>query len=129
MAFDYTGYGVSRKKEVGEEIICGDMELVIAWTGQPVENIILWGFSLGSFPVVFNSAKYNILGCVLQCPIGSLSCMFYDEYDVHVKFKEDHFANIDLISSINGQILMMHSMADEIIPIEQARLLYQKFLQ
>ena len=43
--------------------------------------------------------------------------MFYDEYDVKVKFKEDHFANIDLITSVKGKILMMHSVADEIIPV------------
>ena len=54
--------------------------------------------------------------------------MFYDDYSVNVKFKEDHFANIDLIDSINGRILMMHSVADEIIPVEQARLLYKKYL-
>ena len=52
--------------------------------------------------------------------------MFYDEYSVNVKFKDDHFPNIDHISSINSPILMMHSIADEIIPIEQARLLYKK---
>jgi len=54
--------------------------------------------------------------------------MFYDEYSVNIRFKEDHFANIDHIHSLNGRILMMHSVADEIIPIEQARLLYKKYL-
>ena len=54
--------------------------------------------------------------------------MFYDEYSVNVRFKEDHFANIDLIDSINGRILILHSVDDEIIPVEQARLLYRKYL-
>ena len=34
---------------------------------------------------------------VLQCPIGSLSCMFYESYETKVRFKDDHFANIDHI--------------------------------
>jgi fermentation-respiration switch protein FrsA (DUF1100 family) len=109
---------------VGEEIICQDLEIVLAWSNQPMENVILWGFSLGTFPVAVNAAKYNPAGCILQCPIGSLSCMFYDEYATNVRFKEDHFANIEYIGSIQSKILMMHSVADEIIPVEQARLLY-----
>ena len=82
---------------MGEEVICEDMEYVLAWTGHPLSNIIIWGFSLGTFPVVVNAAKYNIGGIILQCPIGSLSCMFYEEYDNNVRFTEDHFANIDYI--------------------------------
>ena len=37
-------------------------------------------FSLGTYPVTVNAAKYKIKAAILQCPIGSLSCMFYDEY-------------------------------------------------
>ena len=52
--------------------------------------------------------------------------MFYDQYAVNIKFKEDHFANIDLITKLKCKIMMMHSTADEIIPVEQARLLFKK---
>lgn len=113
---------------MGEEVICGDLELVLAWADRPLSSIILWGFSLGSFPVVFNAARYNVKAVVLQCPIGSLSCMFYDEYAVNVKFKEDHFANIDHIAQVKAKVLMLHSTGDEIIPIAQARLLYSKYI-
>jgi pimeloyl-ACP methyl ester carboxylesterase len=128
VAFDYTGYGESRKPNVGEEIICRDLELVLAWLKKPLDQVILWGFSLGTYPVIFNASKYKVKATILQCPIGSLSCMFYDEYERDIKFKEDHFANIDYISKVAGRILLMHSVADEIIPIEQARLLYSKYI-
>lgn len=54
--------------------------------------------------------------------------MFYDDYERDIKFKDDHFANIDYIANASGRILIMHSAADEIIPIEQAKLLYDKYL-
>ena len=92
-----------------------------------MNEIILWGFSLGTYPVVFNSAKYKVKAIILQCPIGSLSCMFYEEYDCNIKFDDDHFANIDHITNVKSRILMIHSNADEIIPIQQAKLLYQKY--
>jgi hypothetical protein len=31
--FDYSGYGESRVADVGEEVICGDLEIVLAWLG------------------------------------------------------------------------------------------------
>jgi hypothetical protein len=98
-------------------VICGDLEMVLAWLGRPLDEVILWGFSLGSYPVTVAAAKLGVKAAVLQCPIGSLSCMFYDEYESDIKFKEDHFANIDHIASVSGRIFLMHSMADEIIPV------------
>ena len=80
VAFDYTGYGESKRSDVGEDVICKDLELVLAWLNRPTDQIILWGFSLGTYPVTVNAAKYKIKAVILQCPIGSLSCMFYDEY-------------------------------------------------
>lgn len=128
VAFDFTGYGESRVSSVGEEVICGDLEMVLAWLGRPLDEIILWGFSLGTYPVTVAAARLGVKASILQCPIGSLSCMFYDEYERDIKFKEDHFANIDYISRMAGRILLMHSIADEIIPVEQARLLYNKYV-
>ena len=97
VVFDFTGYGESRESSVGEEVICWDLEYVLAWVNRPLSSIILWGFSLGTFPIVVNAAKYPVAGVVLQCPIGSLSCMFYESYETKVRFKDDHFANIDHI--------------------------------
>ena len=46
-----------------------------------------------------------------------------------MKFKEDHFANIDLIAEVDSKVLILHSSADEIIPISHAKLLFQKFVR
>lgn len=49
--------------------------------------MILWGFSLGTYPVTVSAARHRVKATILQCPIGSLSCMFYDEYERDIKFK------------------------------------------
>lgn len=72
---------------VGEESICKDLEIVLAWLGKPLNEVILWGFSLGCFPVAVIGARFSFKAVVLQCPIGSLSCMFYQSYDTKIKFK------------------------------------------
>lgn len=86
--------------------------MVLAWLKKPLNEIILWGFSLGTFPVITNAARYSVKAVILQCPIGSLSCMFHENYGQNIKFKEDHFANIDHIANVRGRLLMMHSLAD-----------------
>jgi abhydrolase domain-containing protein 17 len=78
VVFDYTGYGASKKKEVGEEVIVKDLSIVLSWLACPLDRVVLWGFSLGTYPAVVNSARFKVAGTILQCPIGSLSCMFYD---------------------------------------------------
>ena len=77
--FDYSGYGESRVLDVGEEVICKDLEIVLAWLTQKmsIQDIILWGFSLGTYPVIHAASKYPVKGIVLQCPIASISCIFY----------------------------------------------------
>lgn len=116
--FDYTGYGESRVFQVGEEIIKDDLEIVLAWLTKntKLSDIILWGFSLGSFPVVVNASKYKVGGVILQCPIASVSCLFHEKLHPEMSFKDDHFANIDHMAGIKSKIMILHSSGDEIIP-------------
>jgi hypothetical protein len=55
------------------------MEIVLAWINKPLNQIILWGFSLGSYPVLSAAAKYPVKGVILQCPIASVACFFKEE--------------------------------------------------
>lgn len=86
--FDYSGYGESRVADVGEEIICKDLDIVLAWVTEFVslKNVILWGFSLGTYPIVNAASKYEFGGVILQCPIASISCIFYEELHAEMEF-------------------------------------------
>jgi pimeloyl-ACP methyl ester carboxylesterase len=130
IAFDYTGYGESRVSDVGEEIICRDLEIVLAHITDKLKlkNIILWGFSLGTFPVAKIASKYGVLATILQCPIASISCLFHSSLNPDMKFKEDYFATINHVADIKGKLFIMHSSGDEIIPFAHAKVLYDKFM-
>ena len=50
----------------------------------PLSSIILWGFSLGSFPTITNASKYSVGGVILQSPLASISTFLDgsdDKYD------------------------------------------------
>lgn len=85
---------------------------MLAFVGKPLCQVVLWGFSLGTYPVLNVAAKYFVKGVVLQCPIASVGCFFQDKFFTEIKFKEDYFANIDIISQVKGKIFMMHSSSD-----------------
>jgi pimeloyl-ACP methyl ester carboxylesterase len=78
IVFDYTGYGCSAIKSISEASIREDLEVVLAWiTGTvELERVVLWGFSLGTYPVAYCASKYEVRGVILQSPIASIGCAF-----------------------------------------------------
>lgn len=125
LGYDYSGYGQSRAAVIGEETIVRDLELVLAWLKRPLNKIILWGFSLGSYPTVSNASA--VAGIVLQCPIASINCLFESNVNVNTRFKEDHFSNLERIDQVRCPAFIVHSIEDEIIPIQHARILFEKY--
>jgi pimeloyl-ACP methyl ester carboxylesterase len=77
--YDYSGYGISKFGTITEESLCEDLRMVIRYLGLPESHIILWGFSLGSFPTISVGAGGNFVGIILQSPIASAACYFDEE--------------------------------------------------
>ena len=55
--------------------------------------------------------------------------MFHNDLKTDIKFTEDYFANIDLIAKVKGKVFIVHSSNDEIIPFEQVKLLFDKYVE
>ena len=74
IVYDYSGYGDSKINSTTESSICEDLEIILSWVSQyrQLEDIVLWGFSLGSYPTTVCSSHYNVLGVILQAPFSSL---------------------------------------------------------
>ena len=49
---------------------------MLSWLNVRKEQIILWGFSLGSFPTLSVASKYKFGGVILHSPIASGACFF-----------------------------------------------------
>lgn len=105
--------------------------MVLAWAERKtsISDIILWGFSLGTFPVLHCAAKYPVQGVILQSPLASVSCMFVDNLHKDIKFEEDYFCNLDLIHRLNCEVMILHSLNDDVIPYRHACLLFEKYAE
>lgn len=79
------------------------MEIVLAWITQtiPLENIILWGFSLGAYPACYCADKYKVKAVILQSPFASIANLFKEKnIDISTKIKDDFLVNLDHIHRI-----------------------------
>ena len=78
----------------------------MAWitSTHSLNDILLWGFSLGTFPVLHVASKYQVKGVLLQCPIASVACIFQKELHPNISFEDDYFCNLKLIAKVKCRI-------------------------
>jgi pimeloyl-ACP methyl ester carboxylesterase len=75
----------------------------LAWvTGLvSIERIVLWGFSLGTYPVTYCASLHKVKGVILQSPIASIGCAFkHDNMDPDIEILNDYLVNLDYIHKI-----------------------------
>lgn len=120
-AYEYTGYGMSTG-EPSEEAMYADIEAAYKYltdiVGVPAEQIVLYGWSLGSGPSVNLATKAPVKGLVLQ---SAMSSVFRVALPVQVTLPGDMFANIDKMRDVVCPVLILHGLQDETIPVKHAR--------
>ena len=105
------------------------MSFSINQLNYKLENIILWGFSLGSAPTVEIASRFqNLGGIVLQSPLASINIWLDKNADYNYQFKEnDMFCNFCKIENVKCKIFLLHGKNDDIIDIRHSYILYEKY--
>ena len=118
ISYDYSGFGFS-SGYFSLETINEDLEEVLNFILNhleiKLENIILYGKTIGSSPSIFISSKdkyCSIKGLILQSP--------YYFYNYNGKDKDKIFINnnMALIKNVDCPVLLIHGKLDDIIPYE-----------
>ncbi|CAD8181454.1 unnamed protein product [Paramecium pentaurelia] len=131
IAYDYTGYGIGfGQYKVSEQQTYDDLQTVVSFAtnrlNYSLNQIILWGFSLGSGPASEIATRfYGLAGLILQAPIASIYSWFgegdYGEQDMYVNYKK--------IQNVKCNILIIHGDQDKIVGQEHSEKLYNTYLQ
>ena len=72
---------------------------MVDWVKGPKSSILLWGFSLGSFPTVQVAALKKVGGTILHAPLAS-GASFFDDFsesminDSHLPYDVDCLSNL-----------------------------------
>jgi fermentation-respiration switch protein FrsA (DUF1100 family) len=128
LAFDYRGYGRSAGRP-SERGILEDARAARRWLARRArvaeEDIVLMGQSLGG-AVAIDLAADGARGLVVASTFSS----FPDVAQSHVSLPVKALTTIDLnslekIRQYPGPVLISHGDADEIVPYDQGRALYE----
>ena len=127
--FDYRGYGNSQGKP-SERGVYLDSRAALAYLGSrddlnPV-RLVYYGRSLGAAVAVELALHHSPDGMVLYSPFTSLADMgaaLYTFSPVRL-LAGNRLDSLARIGRYHGPLLVIHGEADEIIPVEQARALY-----
>ena len=118
-AYDYRGYGTSEGRP-SERAAYADVQAAYAYLtstlGVTPDNIVVWGYSIGSGPSVEIATRMPIAGLVLEAPIMG-AIRIRTKYRV---FPIDRFDNVAKIEDVDVPILVMHSRDDGTVPFRSA---------
>ena len=122
MLYEYTGYGDNSPHAPCESFVYSDCEAALWFLNGclkiPLEQIIVFGRSLGSGPSCYLAEKYpNLSGLILQTPLTSVYRVMLD---FRFTLPGDMFPNIDRMKNVRCPVLIIHGTRDEIVPTEHA---------
>jgi pimeloyl-ACP methyl ester carboxylesterase len=130
-AYEYPGYSIADGKPSEENCYLA-IDAAYAYLTQQVNveprRIIAMGRSIGSGPTVDLVSRHaDIRGMVLLSAIASGAAIFGPTLTkLGSNLDLDIFRNYEKIEDITCPVLIMHSVDDKIVPVENGRLLHDK---
>ena len=130
LIFDYRGYGMS-KGSPSEEGLSLDAEAVYHYLvnekNVPPQTIIGYGESLGGAVTVDLAVRHTLGGIILEGSFTSIQDMAKKHFPFIPSFVyKTAFDALEKIGGIKAPTLHFHSTADEIVPYELGRRLFER---
>jgi pimeloyl-ACP methyl ester carboxylesterase len=125
MAVSWRGFGGSQGYPT-EDGLYNDARAAIKYlldNGVALNDIFLYGESLGSGVAVQMATEFKVRALVLEAPYTSISSRAAELYPyIPVKLLlKDHFQSIDKIGSVHVPVLIFHGYLDQVMPISHGR--------
>ncbi len=129
---DYRQFGRSEGK-ISEQGTYIDARAALAYLHSRKdinnEKIIFFGRSLGSAVAVDLAVKEKCCALILETPFTSIKEMGKELYPflfIGLHFLRTKYDSLSKISKVKVPTLIMHGDKDELVPIEQGKMLYEK---
>ena len=123
MVYDYEGYGGSDGSP-SEENCCRDIEAAYRYLtetrGIPPEQIVIYGFSLGTGPSCRLAEQVEAKALVLEAPFTSVLDVAGMGW-----LPFDRFPNLKRIGNVKMPVLILYGDRDRVVPPEHGAALYE----
>ena len=131
---DYRGYGLSSGSPTKSNLHSDSKTIFSYVDSYLIENNylnkkIIMGRSLGSASAseIISNQKFDIDGCIIESGFGTetplMDILGINPEDIDYK-AENGFENLKKISSYDGPLFIIHADQDDIIPLDEAKLIY-----
>ena len=134
LMMDYRGYGLSTGKST-EESLYQDVRACLNWLDSKSvtsNNVVMYGFSLGTIPAIDLSAYYNIAKpnkLILEAPMASVENLTEEALLIDVSstfFTSLKFDNVEKIKSVSQPLLWIHGIEDDYLSISNGQAIYDR---
>lgn len=128
LIYDYPGYGKSAGNPTEAGIVAsGDAALVWLTAKHPAAKVILFGESLGGGVAVDLAARHECQGLVLFSTFESLPKAAKNRFPLLPceTLMANRFESCEKVPKIRRPLYIAHGDADEVIPLEQSRRLFE----
>ena len=126
---NYRGYGQSRGRPTEEALKADGLavfDTLAQRYGLAPGSCLAWGRSLGSSVACWLARERGLGGLILTCPFDSIAAVaggFYPGWLVRMVLPDTH-RTTDFSGDITSSTLILAAEADEIIPFERTKALY-----
>lgn len=133
MAYDYPGYGKSTGfpyKENVDEFSKLFYEHIQSEKGINEENLILWGYSVGTAVVSDFASKNNFEKLILVSPLASRYDMSEKLFWIPLQLylgQSNSYVTKELVKDFKQDVLIVHGNTDKIVPYNQWKLVYKNY--
>jgi hypothetical protein len=134
LVIDYRGYGKSGGRP-SERAMYEDAEAALTYLrevkGYETGDIVLFGRSLGGAVAAELASRYPVRGLILESTFTSVPDMARRAHPVLSRVVpprvvlRSRYDSLSKIGSVESPLLVIHGDADELIPVEMGRTLYE----
>jgi fermentation-respiration switch protein FrsA (DUF1100 family) len=129
-AWDYRGYGRSEGRPF-ETNVLSDARTAQLWladrAGVRPESVVVYGRSLGGAVAVGLAAEHPVRGMVLERTFSELveTAAYHFPWMPVRWMMKNRYSSIERIVTYRGPLLMSHGTADEVVPFEMGKKLFE----
>jgi len=128
VALEYRGYGGSGGSPSERGLIAdGEAAYAFAAARYSVQQIVLWGESLGSGVAVALAAEKPVGRVILEAPFTSAAAVGAEHYwymPVRLLMK-DQYRSDERIAKVTAPLLILHGVHDQIVPYAMGERLFE----
>lgn len=128
LAVEYPGYGVCPGVANREGVVAhahAALQFATQALELPLEQIKVFGRSIGTGPALHLAAKFKVAGVILVTPFLCVKTLFKDRVGPLSLLIDEWFQNDEAILSVQSPTMIIHGRKDNIIRWQHSEALYQ----